>query len=91
MRIFEYSISLDEVHRKFTFIHINCCMQINKVPRRNYNSRKLVKFAFSFQNIQLFFHIRNFLLNLRDEEETRLPISLKTDVFVEVNDCINLG
>ncbi|VDK85525.1 unnamed protein product [Litomosoides sigmodontis] len=42
------------------------------------------------RNIQLFFHLRSFLLDLRDEEETHLPISLKTDVFVEVNDCINL-
>ncbi|KAL4002838.1 hypothetical protein ACH3XW_5120 [Acanthocheilonema viteae] len=42
------------------------------------------------KNIQLFFHLRQFALDLRDEEETCLPISSKTDVFVEVNDCINL-
>ncbi|KAM3723746.1 Protein CLEC16A [Dirofilaria immitis] len=42
------------------------------------------------RNIQLFFHLRHFALNLRDEEEKRLPISSKTDVVVEVNDCINL-
>ncbi|CAG9531694.1 unnamed protein product [Cercopithifilaria johnstoni] len=42
------------------------------------------------KNIQLFFHLRHFALDLRDEEETHLPISSKTDVFVEVNDCINL-
>ncbi|EJD74676.1 hypothetical protein LOAG_18040 [Loa loa] len=42
------------------------------------------------KNIQLFFHLRHFALDLRDEEEMRLPISSKTDVFVEINDCINL-
>uniref|UniRef100_A0A0R3RPE1 FPL domain-containing protein n=1 Tax=Elaeophora elaphi TaxID=1147741 RepID=A0A0R3RPE1_9BILA len=42
------------------------------------------------KNIQLFFHLRRFALDLRDEEETHLPISSKTDVLVEVNDCINL-
>uniref|UniRef100_A0A915PI41 CLEC16A/TT9 C-terminal domain-containing protein n=1 Tax=Setaria digitata TaxID=48799 RepID=A0A915PI41_9BILA len=41
-------------------------------------------------NIQLFFHLRRFALDLRDEEESHLPISSRTDVFVEVNDCINL-
>nr|CDP99692.1 BMA-GOP-1 [Brugia malayi] len=42
------------------------------------------------RNIQLFFHLRHFALDLRDEEETRLPILSKIDAFVEVNDCINL-
>ncbi|OZC11612.1 hypothetical protein X798_01473 [Onchocerca flexuosa] len=42
------------------------------------------------RNIQLFFHLRHFSLDLRNEEETRLPISFQTNVFVEVNDCINL-
>ncbi|VDK51068.1 unnamed protein product [Anisakis simplex] len=42
------------------------------------------------RTIQLYFHFRKFVLDLRDESETQLPLSTKGNTVVEVNDCINL-
>ncbi|KHN75962.1 Uncharacterized protein gop-1, partial [Toxocara canis] len=42
------------------------------------------------RSIQLYFHLRKFVLDLRDETETQLPLSTKGGAIVEVNDCINL-
>lgn len=70
-------------------------MHMNKMPDtviiQIVGSLSSQVFSYFFQTIQLFFHLRRFTLDLRDEEETRLPISSETDVFVEINDCINLG
>uniref|UniRef100_F1KUF8 Uncharacterized protein n=1 Tax=Ascaris suum TaxID=6253 RepID=F1KUF8_ASCSU len=42
------------------------------------------------RSIQLYFHLRKFVLDLRGETETQLPLSTKGGGIVEVNDCINL-
>lgn len=40
--------------------------------------------------IQLYFHLRKFILDLRGESETLLPLRVRSGPVAEVNDCINL-
>lgn len=44
-----------------------------------------------FQDILLYLHLRKFILDLRGESETILPLKVKTEQSAEINDCINLG
>ncbi|VDD91083.1 unnamed protein product [Enterobius vermicularis] len=42
-------------------------------------------------DILLYLHLRKFILDLRGESETILPLKVKTEQSAEINDCINLG
>lgn len=44
-----------------------------------------------FKDILLYFHLRKFILDLRGETESVLPLKVMSDTVAEINDCINLG